>query len=186
MRLFTPPFDRPEKSPGYIAGYVPGIRENGGQYTHAAVWAAYGLFCGGMYDRAYEVLRLIDPAVRYKEGLGRMYRLEEYALAGDVYANPEHNGRGGWSHYTGAASWYLRTVFGQFCGYREYEDYFTIDPKLPSTLDKFSLTVSHKDTHYEISVSRGKVKSCILDGRIVNNKFYFDKRKHFLEITVEN
>jgi len=186
MRLFTPAFDRPEKSPGYIAGYVPGIRENGGQYTHAAVWAACGLYAAGMYDEGYEVLRFIDPAVRYKEGLGEIYRLEEYALAGDVYSNPEHNGRGGWSHYTGAASWYICTVYGELCGYSEYADYFTMYPKLPSTLGILKLKVIKKDTVYDITVRKGDVKSCILDGKIVNNKFYFDKKRHFLEITVEN
>ncbi len=186
MRLFTPPFDRPEKSPGYIAGYVPGVRENGGQYTHAAVWASLGLFAGGMYNRAYEILRAINPAVRYAEGLGKIYRLEEYSLAGDIYSNPDHNGRGGWSHYTGAASWYLRVLYGELCGYREYGDYFTLEPKLPDALDKIELVVRQSGTEYRVKIRRGEVKSCMVDGRIVNNKFYFDKKKHFIEITVEN
>ena len=186
MKLFDPPFDRPALSPGYIAGYVPGVRENGGQYTHAAVWAAMGQFAAGLYESGYRLLRELSPAVRWKEGLGDAYRLEPYALAGDVYANPQHNGRGGWSQYTGAAAWYLSVALRDFAGYHPHGDSFSMTPHLPESLSLLKLTITKDATRYDVVVKRGRGKIWMLDGKIVNNKFYYDKKKHFLEITVEN
>lgn len=111
LRLFYPPFDKSEKNPGYIKGYAPGLRENGGQYTHGAVWGAMGFWYGGMEERAMEICSALCPAVRcLDKELFEKYKTEPYVLCGDVYANPSHPARGGWSWYTGSAAWY-----GELC-----------------------------------------------------------------------
>ena len=120
VRLLYPPFDKDTQSPGYIKGYVPGIRENGGQYTHAAVWTALGFFAGEENDKGAEILFAINPAVHgADEELAKQYKVEPYVLAGDVYANPAHMGRGGWSWYTGSAAWYRKVAMEVLCGYTE-------------------------------------------------------------------
>ena len=145
-----------------------------------------GFFAGGLYESGYRLLRDIAPAVRYREGLGDVYRLEPYALAGDVYANPQHNGRGGWSQYTGAAGWDLTAVWQELVGYHAHGDSFSVTPHLPGSLSLLKLTITKDATRYDIAVKKGREKIWMLDGKIVNNKFYYDKKKHFLEITVEN
>lgn len=187
FKLFTPPFNRTQKNTvGYIEGYVPGIRENGGQYSHAAVWAGIGFLHAGDYERGFDILNSINPAMRCQDDeLQFIYRVEPYAFAGDVYTNPDHYGRGGWSQYTGAAAWYYRAILEEVIGYKVHGDYFTLNPRLSSKLPEFSLVINEYDTQYEINVKYGEVNSCILDGKNVNNKFYFDKNTHFLEITVE-
>ena len=187
FKLFTPPFNRTQKnSVGYIEGYVPGIRENGGQYSHAAVWAGIGFIRAGDVERGFDILNSINPAMRCEDQeLQDIYRIEPYAFAGDVYTNPDHYGRGGWSQYTGAAAWYYRAVIEEVLGYKVHGDYFTLSPKLNSKLQSYSLRINHLNTKYEINVKYGDTNSCILDGKNVNNKFYFDKTNHFLEITVE-
>lgn len=187
FKLFTPAFNRTQKnSVGYIEGYVPGIRENGGQYSHAAVWAGIGFLSIGDHERGFDILNSINPAVRCEDTeLQAIYRIEPYAFAGDVYTNPDHYGRGGWSQYTGAAAWYYRAILEEVIGYKVHGDYFTLNPKLNSLLNRFSLEINVHDTKYEINVKYGENDSCILDGENVNNKFYFDKMTHFLEITVE-
>ena len=183
FKLFTPPFNRTQRnSVGYIEGYVPGIRENGGQYTHAAIWAGMGYLYAGDNERGFDILNSINPAMRCEdEELQSIYRIEPYAFAGDVYTNADHYGRGGWSLYTGAAAWYYRAILEEVIGYRVHGDHFTMNPRLNSKLKSYSLTVGG----YTINVKYGDCNSCILDGKSVNNKFYFDKNEHFLEITVE-
>ncbi|MCL2546824.1 MAG: hypothetical protein FWE06_06475 [Oscillospiraceae bacterium] len=108
IKLFTPPFDADDYEPGYIKGYLPGVRENGGQYTHAAVWLAMGFALVGQREKALELLKLLLPANHD----GKIYKAEPYVIAADVYDNPEHRGRGGWSWYTGAAGWFYRIAMG--------------------------------------------------------------------------
>lgn len=117
VKLFAPPFDEGERDPGYIRGYLPGVRENGGQYTHAAVWLALALFRLGRGDEGHEVLHALLPAAHAPE----CYQAEPYVLAADVYANPQHPGRGGWSWYTGAAGWFYRTAVEELLGLRVRE-----------------------------------------------------------------
>src|SRR5471030_3042209 len=109
VQLLAHPFDKSDLNPGYIKGYVPGVRENGGQYTHAAVWAAMAFAAMGDSKRAWEVLAIINPVNHGKtpEGIA-LYKVEPYVLAGDVYGSPPHTGRGGWSWYTGSAGWFYR------------------------------------------------------------------------------
>ncbi|MBQ2989435.1 MAG: DUF3131 domain-containing protein [Clostridia bacterium] len=183
VRLLTPPFDRDGQSPGYIKGYVPGIRENGGQYTHAAVWAALGFFLCGDATAGAEVLLAINPAVRYRNpDIARAYRIEPYVFAGDVYTNPQHVGRGGWSFYTGSAAWYRKVALEVLCGYTEQGDGFFLKPRLSEAFDSFSITVNKKDTFYRIAVSLSDQPSLVLDGQweeYAEGRFFrFDGGKH--------
>lgn len=111
LKLFYPPFDKTEKNPGYIKSYAPGLRENGGQYTHGAVWGAMGFLCGGQHERAEEITKAICPALRARDKkLFEKYKTEPYVLCGDVYSNISHSARGGWSWYTGSAAWYYELL----------------------------------------------------------------------------
>lgn len=111
LKLFSPPFARTEKNPGYIKSYAAGLRENGGQYTHAAIWGGMGFYAGGQRERALEITRALCPALRAQdEKLFENYKTEPYVLCGDVYANPSHPARGGWSWYTGSAAWYIELI----------------------------------------------------------------------------
>ena len=119
-KLLSPPFSdisesKSGKDPGYIKGYPEGMRENGGQYTHAAVWAAWALYDTGSPDAAFKLLREIDPSSHPAE----IYKAEPYALAGDVSVNEHHYGEAGWSLYTGAAAWYYRLILEKFIGFDE-------------------------------------------------------------------
>ncbi len=184
-KLFTPAFDLPQRNPGYISGYVPGVRENGGQYTHAATWAIWGLLKINENERAYIIHNALNPAVRFEnENLAKIYRAEPYALAGDVYSNEEHRGRGGWSLYTGAAAWYYRITLEELLGYHEEGEWFYLEPKLSPSFNEFTLILKRKESEYTITVQSGNSNQFTLDGIIVNNKFSFDKKMHFLKITV--
>ncbi len=187
LKLLTPPFAEDEQSPGYIKGYVAGIRENGGQYTHAAVWAALGFFGCDMNDIGAEVLFAINPAVRARdEDIAKAYRIEPYVFAGDVYTNPSHMGRGGWSWYTGSAAWYRNAVIEWLCGYREQGDSFTLSPRLSARFSSFSLTVKKKNTCYHIEASRAEMPSALLDGKPIRptHSFAFDGGEHTVKLFV--
>ena len=183
VKLLYPPFDRDNQAPGYIKGYVPGIRENGGQYTHAAVWAALGFFLCGDNETATEVLFAINPAERYRDPeIAKAYRIEPYVFAGDVYTNPQHLGRGGWSFYTGSAAWYRKVALEILCGYTEQGDGFYLKPHLSEKFDGFSMEIHQKGTSYRIAVSRSDSSSLVLDGKEIANGedhfFRFDGGVH--------
>ncbi len=197
--LLFPPFDRysPEldcencretsdHDPGYIAAYPPGMRENGGQYTHAAVWGIMAMYGCGMGDTASRILSAINPAriCSDKEDAER-YLGEPYFLAGDVSRNESRMGRCGWSLYTGSSGWYFNAVFACLCGISISGDSFSIRPHLSKFLPYISLSFSYKDTFYEIIAEMGDKNAYLLDGKNVNNLFYFDKKSHLLKITVE-
>lgn len=141
LKLFTPAFDEGIPDPGYIRGYLPGIRENGGQYTHSAMWGALAFFSLNMNDRGYEVLCGANPAARYLiPSLSGRYCLEPYALAGDIYAG-QNGGCGGWSWYTGAAGWFYTAVLKGMLGYTAKEGKIYLCPHLPSALDRVSIKI---------------------------------------------
>ena len=172
MKLLAPPFDKGGEKPGYIKGYLPGIRENGGQYTHAAVWAAMALMLAGEKEKGFEVLKAINPAVRSAEkGFCERYRAEPYALAGDVYSHPEHAGRGGWSHYTGAAAWYRKAVIETFFGVTLCGRGFRIAPNMTEELDAAELSLGINDTCYRIRYFFGAEEGIVLDGKIIESSF---------------
>ena len=158
--LLTPPFDRMAHDPGYIKGYLPGVRENGGQYTHAAIWTVIALARLGMGDEAMELFHLINPInhMRSPEGVER-YRTEPYAIAADVYAHPMHVGRGGWTWYTGSAGWMYQAAVQAFLGLRRHCDTISINPCIPTVWPEYALDWRSGNTRYLFVVQNPERRS---------------------------
>jgi cyclic beta-1,2-glucan synthetase len=174
--LFSPPFDRTPLDPGYIKGYLPGIRENGGQYTHAAAWSVVALAMLGEGGKAVELFNLLSPIhhARSRADLHR-YRSEPYAVAGDVYSRSPHVGRGGWTWYTGAAGWLYRAGLERILGFRKQGSALCIDPCIPRTWKSFEITYRHGGTLYRITVENPKgvcrgVSHVRLDGTLLSEE----------------
>jgi cyclic beta-1,2-glucan synthetase len=157
LLLLNPPFDRSAQDPGYIKGYPPGVRENGGQYTHAAVWIVMALARLGSGDEAVELFHMLNPVnhTRTAAGVNR-YKTEPYVLAGDVYACPPHAGRGGWSWYTGSAGWMYRAGLENILGLRRRGATFTVDPCIPTSWPAYEIAWQFLETRYDITVSNPK------------------------------
>ncbi|TVQ24488.1 MAG: glycosyl transferase [Spirochaetaceae bacterium] len=151
--LFDPPFDRSDPSPGYIRGYPPGVRENGGQYTHAALWFAMAMARGGDGERAATMLRLLNPIeqTRDPEAVSR-YAVEPYAIAADVYRLPGRVGRGGWSWYTGSAAWMYRAWVEEVLGLQIRGEEMRLAPVIPAWWDGFTLRYRHGPAVYHVRV----------------------------------
>ncbi len=152
--LLDPPFDRSTQAPGYIKGYPPGIRENGGQYTHAAAWVVMALARLGSGDDATELFHLLNPVnhARTPADVAR-YRGEPYVVAGDVCAHPDHAGQAGWTWYTGAAGWLYRAGLESILGLRRHGDTFELAPCIPSGWPGFSISWRVGETRYQIEVT---------------------------------
>ncbi|MFT3790430.1 MAG: glucoamylase family protein [Rudaea sp.] len=186
VRLLDPPFDRsavrepspPNASvggegagmpePGYIAGYLPGVRENGGQYTHAAVWAAMAFAQGGRVERAWQLFDLINPLNHtVDEKSTEIYKGEPYVVAGDVYANPAHRGRAGWTWYTGSAGWMYRLLLETLLGLTREGARLRIAPRLPAAWPGADVAYRHGDATYAIHIARDATRppgTVVLDG----------------------
>jgi cyclic beta-1,2-glucan synthetase len=174
--LFTPPFDHTPHDPGYIKGYVPGIRENGGQYTHAAAWTVIAFAELGDGDKACELFRMLSPISHTSSrATVQRYKVEPYVLAGDVYAEPPHVGRGGWTWYSGSAGWLYRAGLEWILGFRLRGTILSIDPCIPRNWPSYSLTFRYHSATYQIQVdnpsgvSRG-VASASLDGNLLADR----------------
>src|SRR5207249_1215864 len=155
--LFTPPFDQGKLQPGYIKGYVPGIRENGGQYTHAATWVVQATALLGRGTRAVELFDLLNPihhASRQAE-VAR-YRVEPYVVAADVYSQPPHVGRGGWTWYTGSASWLYRVALETILGFHLRGNMLRIEPCIAAGWPRYELTYRYRTATYQITVENPK------------------------------
>ncbi|MGE3316867.1 MAG: hypothetical protein AB7O26_17260 [Planctomycetaceae bacterium] len=150
--LFDPPFDRTPLDPGYIKGYLPGIRENGGQYTHAALWVVEALALLGNGTRAMQLWDLLNP-VRHAEGAGcRKYLIEPYVVAADVYGRPPHVGRGGWSWYTGSASWMYRIVLERMLGLQLQGDRLRLVPCIPNDWPEYQIMLRFGRSTWKVTV----------------------------------
>ena len=199
VQLFDPPFDKGPLQPGYIKGYLPGTRENGGQYTHAAVWLGMALARLGRHDDAWRLFDLINPASSAQSSAQvQKYRTEPYVVAADVYWNPAHRGRGGWTWYTGSAGWLYR--FGLQCilGLQQRGDRLRIQPCMPSHWPSWEATWRLGQSRYEFSctaVQSGSPAgapapepvSVTLDGLAVTGNeiaFVDDGQVHRVEIRV--
>jgi cyclic beta-1,2-glucan synthetase len=146
MRLLHPPLARSEPSAGYIQAYPPGVRENGGQYSHAAVWALMAHARLGHAEEAWRTFTWLSPAHRHeREGAAGPYELEPYVMAGDIYTQPPYGGRGGWSWYTGSAAWLYRASLESLCGLRIREGKAWFEPCLPPEWGHVWLTLRHGD-----------------------------------------
>jgi cyclic beta-1,2-glucan synthetase len=172
--LLTPPFDHMAHDPGYIKGYLPGVRENGGQYTHAALWVIIALTRLGRGDTAMELFHLVNPVnhTRLAEGVER-YRGEPYVVAADVYAHPMHVGRGGWTWYTGSAGWMYQAAIEAFLGFRLQGATFSLDPCIPAAWTGYSLVWTRGRTRYHVTVTNPNhgnhgVATAEFDGRPID------------------
>ena len=156
VQLFTPPFDKSELNPGYVKGYIPGVRENGGQYTHAAVWAAMAFAAMGDSKRAWELFSLLNPIAHgtAPEQM-QVYKVEPYVMAADVYAAPPHTGRGGWTWYTGASGWMYRLITESLLGLQLQVDMLRFTPCLPPTWETFKIHYRYRETFYHITIRNG-------------------------------
>jgi cyclic beta-1,2-glucan synthetase len=171
--LFAPPFDKTALDPGYIKGYPPGIRENGGQYTHAALWSVMAFASLGDGDTAAALFSLLNPInhASTRAGVYR-YKVEPYVIAADVYAVPPHVGRGGWTWYTGSAGWMYRAGLESVLGLRLHADLLSFDPCIPRTWPGFTISLRHGSARYEIKlenpdgISRG-IEVATIDGEII-------------------
>ncbi len=151
--LLSPPFDHTPLDPGYIKGYVPGIRENGGQYTHAAVWNVLAFAALGEGDKAGDLFRMLNPINRTASRAGiQRYKVEPYVAAGDVYAEPPHTGRGGWTWYTGSSGWLYRAGMEWILGFRVRGTFLSIDPCIPRSWPGYSISFRYHSASYEIKV----------------------------------
>jgi cyclic beta-1,2-glucan synthetase len=169
--LFTPPFERTSLDPGYIKGYPPGIRENGGQYTHAAAWSVLACAALGEGDKAAALFSLVNPINHTSTRADvQRYKVEPYAVAADVYSVFPHVGRGGWTWYTGSAGWLYRAGIEGILGFRLQGEFLVLDPCIPKAWPGFEIVFRYRSARYEIAVenpqgvSRG-VASAELDGK---------------------
>jgi len=196
IQLLDPPFDKSAMNPGYIKGYVPGVRENGGQYTHAAVWAAMAFAALGDSRRAWELLTLINPLnhTRTAEAVAT-YKIEPYVVAADVYAVAPHTGRGGWSWYTGSAGWLYRLIVESVLGLKLEDGQLRVAPCIPENWKGFSMRYRFHDTAYEIAVvqvlaaegTTATMTTITIDGIAqMDNTISLadDRRQHLIEVRI--
>jgi cyclic beta-1,2-glucan synthetase len=189
IQLLGPPFDKSDSDPGYIKGYVPGVRENGGQYTHAAIWVIMAFAAMGDSNRAWELLDLINPVNHGStpEEVA-IYMAEPYVVAADVYALPPHTGRGGWTWYTGAAGWMYRLIVESLLGLRLDVDKLRFTPCLPDDWNSYRLHYRYRETFYHITVMRaGAAQSVTVDGLVQSDgsvHLVDDQREHFVEVKI--
>ena len=153
IKLLEPAFDKSDLNPGYIKGYVPGVRENGGQYTHAAVWMIMAFAKLGDNKRVWELLNMINPVNHGKTAEEiATYKVEPYVLAADVYSRTPHAGRGGWTWYTGSAGWLYRLITESFLGLQQEGNKLKIDPCVPEEWESFKVHYRYKKSIYHIEV----------------------------------
>src|SRR6185436_7700659 len=151
--LFTPPFHSSTQDPGYIKGYVPGIRENGGQYTHAALWTIMAIAELGHGDEAVEYFHMINPINRTRSRAeSDLYKVEPYVVAADIYAHPMHYGRGGWTWYSGSAGWMYRAGLEWILGLKRRGSTLAIDPSIPASWPEYRVSWRHGRSKLEIDV----------------------------------
>jgi cellobiose phosphorylase len=191
IKLLAPPFDKSDLDPGYIRGYVPGVRENGGQYTHAAIWAAMAFAAMGDSARAWELFGMINPVnhSHSPEGIAT-YKVEPYVMAADIYAVAPHTGRGGWTWYTGSAGWMYRLIIESLLGLRLEIDKLHFAPCFPADWTSFKVHYRFHETVYHITVLQlsdhdGEMK-VTMDGAHCADKtvkLVNDLQEHFVELT---
>jgi cellobiose phosphorylase len=174
VQVLDPPFDKSNLNPGYIKGYIPGVRENGGQYTHAAIWTAMAFSELGDNQKAWEIMNLINP-IHHAETSSDVliYKVEPYVIAADVYSLPPHTGRGGWTWYTGSAGWMYRLIVESLLGLRIEGDHLYIQPGFPPEWQSFSIDYRIGQSTYHILVKKteGIQPTIVIDGKMTDEKF---------------
>jgi cellobiose phosphorylase len=191
IQLLDPPFDQSDLNPGYIKGYVPGVRENGGQYTHAAIWAAMAFAALGDARRAWELTAMLNPVNHTRSAVElATYKVEPYVVAADVYAVDPHTGRGGWTWYTGSAGWMYRLIVESLLGLRREGEALTIVPCLPAHWNAYTMHYRYRRSVYHIRVAQVDAQApemLKVDG--VNRpdraiRLLDDAREHWVELAV--
>jgi cyclic beta-1,2-glucan synthetase len=176
IMLLTPPFNTSPHDPGYIKGYLPGVRENGAQYTHAALWAVIAIAMQHKGTRAFELFQMLNPVTHTQDQESTLrYKVEPYVVAADVYTADGHLGRGGWTWYTGSASWMYRVAIEAILGFAKRAETITIDPCIPAAWDGYSIEYRYKSATYTINVQNPShveygVKSVSVDGTDTTDK----------------
>jgi len=192
IQLLDPPFDKSNLNPGYIRGYVPGVRENGGQYTHGALWTVMAFATLRDRARAWELFTMINPVSHTgsPEGIGK-YKVEPYVVAADVYALSPHTGRGGWTWYTGSAGWMYRLILESLLGLRLEVDRLSVSPCLPMDWTEFKVHYRYRETMYHITVlqhsSSRHETSVTIDGVERDEKgihLIDDRQEHSVIVTI--
>jgi len=192
IQLLDPPFDTSQLNPGYIKGYLPGVRENGGQYTHSAIWSVMAFAQLGDTPRAWELLEMINPINHGKSPEGvATYKIEPYVVAGDVYAISPHTGRGGWSWYTGSAGWMYRLIVESLLGLKLEANKLHFAPCLHADWSGFKIHYRYGETLYHITVTQTGVKNgkmCVrVDGVEQDERaipLVDDHSEHIVEVKV--
>ena len=190
VQLFDPPFDKSALNPGYIKGYIPGVRENGGQYTHGAIWTAMATAVMGESDRAWELFTLLNP-IHHSATPAQVatYKVEPYVIAADVYGVVPHLGRGGWTWYTGSASWMYRLLIETLLGVNREGDRLRLEPRMPITWNTYKIHYRFLQTVYHITFTRLPADSpctaiLVVDGaeqRETSLPLHDDGREHTVE-----
>jgi cellobiose phosphorylase len=189
IQLFDPPFDHSNLNPGYIRGYIPGVRENGGQYTHGAIWTAMAVALLGEHDRAWELFDLLNPIHHGgTDGQIATYKVEPYVVAADVYAVAPHTGRGGWTWYTGSAGWMYRLLVETLLGVNREGEQLRLKPRLPKKWPSLKIHYRYRETVYHITVNQRagdfQLPRLLLDGRELSHDtlpLVDDHQEHFVE-----
>jgi cyclic beta-1,2-glucan synthetase len=193
IKLFTPPFDQSVHDPGYIKAYPPGLRENGGQYTHAAVWTAVAFALLGQGERAVELFSLLNPInhASTRSGIHR-YKVEPYVMCADIYSAPAHIGRGGWTWYTGSAAWMYRAGIEAILGVNLHGTTLKVTPAIPRTWGGFEFTFKFGSSRYRVEVEnrRGGIVQSTLDGQdlpagVSEFKLVDDGRYHYAKLLLD-
>jgi cellobiose phosphorylase len=201
IQLLTPPFDKSNLEPGYIKGYVPGVRENGGQYTHAAIWTTTAYAMLGDWERAWKLFAMLNPVNHgsQRDGAER-YKVEPYVMCADIYATPPHTGRGGWTWYTGAAGLMYRLIVETLLGLQLEVDHLRLAPCIPPHWQSYKIHYRYRETVYHITINRVGEKTkhvtrVIVDGTLVQGAgtdgtgpspgtipLVDDHQEHFVEV----
>jgi cellobiose phosphorylase len=192
VRLLAPPFNRSNPNPGYIQGYLRVVRENGGQYTHAAVWAAMAFVAIDDGERAWEIATMINPVNHARTPqASALFTTEPYVLAADVYSIAPHTGRGGWTWYTGSAGWMYRLLVESLLGLRREGDTLRMTPCLPAEWTTFKLRYRYRETFYDIIVTQtldhGTGQQVNVDGIDARDALVHlvdDRRNHHVAVTI--
>ncbi len=157
IQLFNPPFDKSNLNPGYIKGYVPGVRENGGQYTHAAIWLVMAFAAMKNKTKTWELLQLINPVNHGStaEAMAK-YKVEPYVMAADIYKQPLNAGRGGWTWYTGSAGWMYQLIIESFLGFKRVGNNLLFNPCIPVGWNSFKINYTFEGTIYQLTFIQNK------------------------------
>lgn len=197
IQLLDPPFDKSALEPGYIKGYVPGVRENGGQYTHAAIWTTMAFAMMGERERAWELYAMLNP-INHGSTAEQVehYKVEPYVMCADIYGAPPHTRRGGWTWYTGAAGWMYRLTVETLLGLHLEVDHLRIAPCIPADWPSYKIHYRYRETVHHITVTRVDetaewVIQVTVDGRVIDNEegiaripLVDDRQEHYVEVAL--